>query len=143
MLELIIIPLVATLLTQVLKLTTDGIPRNFNWRHMISDYGGMPSSHTAFVTSLATVVGLREGFNSAAFAIAFVLMLVVVRDAIGFRREIGKNAILTNAIAKEVFNNGKAPEYLHERIGHTLPQVIVGFILGCAITIILFYLFTL
>lgn len=139
MFELIIIPVIVAMITQAIKLASDGIRGNLTWQHLISDYGGMPSSHTAFVASLATVVGLYEGFNSAAFAVSFVLMIVVIRDAIGFRREIGRNSVLTNKIAKQVFKGNKVT-YLPERIGHTIPQVIVGLALGSSLSVILFYL---
>jgi uncharacterized protein len=138
MFYLIIIPLIVAVITQGLKLITDGIPDNLTFRHIISDYGGMPSSHTAFVASLATVVGLHSGFNSSAFAISFVLMIVVVRDAIGFRREIGKNAIFTNTIAKKVLSKKERKELLNEKMGHTIPQVLVGFISGVLLSIIIY-----
>lgn len=143
MLELILIPIVVALTTQIVKLTIDGIPNNLNWQHLISDYGGMPSSHTAYVVSLATVIGLSQGFNSAAFAISFVLMLIVIRDAIGFRREIGRNAVFTNMLAKIIYKDAsssikKKLEFLNERVGHSLLEVIVGFIFGTCLSIILY-----
>jgi hypothetical protein len=68
MFELILIPVIVAAITQALKLIIDGIPNNFNWQHLVNDYGGMPSSHTSFVSALATVMGLSQGFNSPAFA---------------------------------------------------------------------------
>jgi len=114
-----------------------------NWQHLINDYGGMPSSHTAYVVSLATVVGLSQGFNSAAFAISFVLMLIVIRDAIGFRREIGRNAVFTNMLAKIIYKDAspsikKKLDFLNERVGHSLLEVIVGFICGATLSTILY-----
>ena len=141
MIELILIPLAIGAVTQVIKLSIDGIPNNLNWQHLLTDYGGMPSSHTAFVASLVTAVGIHEGINSAAFAVALVFMLVVIRDAIGLRREIGKNAILTNTIAKEVFKNKKEqPILLRERVGHTMPEVIAGLLVGFSLTAVLYLL---
>lgn len=138
MFQLIIIPILVGLITQIIKLMADGIPNNFSWRHLINDYGGMPSAHTAYASALTTVVALREGLDSAAFAISLILMIIVIRDAIGFRREIGRNAVLTNQIAKEVFKNKKV-EYLQERIGHTLPQILVGLIIGFGLSAVLFF----
>ena len=134
---LIIIPIVVAIITQAVKLIIDGIPNNFNWQHLINDYGGMPSSHTAFVSALAVVVGLTSGFDSAAFAIAFVLLIVVMRDAIGFRREIGRNAIFTNIVAKEIFKKRKA-EYLNEKMGHSPTEVLAGFLIGSGLAVLLF-----
>jgi uncharacterized protein len=144
MYELILIPIIVALITQAIKLTIDGIPNNLNWQHLISDYGGMPSSHTAFVTSASTVIGLSQGFDSAVFAISFVLMLIVIRDAIGFRREIGRNAVFTNMVAKQIFKGSttqtkKKIEFLSEKVGHTLPQVIVGFIVGVLLSGLLYW----
>ncbi|MFA6228328.1 MAG: divergent PAP2 family protein [Patescibacteria group bacterium] len=136
---LIIIPVLAALIAQVVKLSIDGINRNLNWRHMFADYGGMPSSHAAFVSALATVIALREGLDSAVFAVALVLTVIVLRDAIGFRREIGKNATLTNTIAKEIFPEN--PEVLiRERIGHTALEAAVGLIFGVILALILYAL---
>ncbi|MFA6918561.1 MAG: divergent PAP2 family protein [Patescibacteria group bacterium] len=142
MYQLIIIPIVVGAITQIIKLIIDGIPNNLNWQHIYNDYGGMPSSHTAFVVSLVTAVGFREGLDSAAFAIALILMLIVVRDAIGFRREIGRNATMTNLLAKEVFKSKKVlVPHLRERIGHSIPEVIAGALLGFSLTSILYLVF--
>ena len=138
MLSLIIIPILVAMVVQVLKLITDGIPNNLNWQHLMSDYGGMPSSHAALVASLVVMTGLESGINSPAFAIAFILMIIVIRDAAGFRREIGRNAVLTNTLAKEIFPEN--PEVLlTERIGHTGPEIIVGFIVGALLTFLLYW----
>ena len=146
MFELVLIPITVAIITQVLKLIIDGIPNNLNWQHIINDYGGMPSSHTAFVTSLATIIGLNQGFNSATFAISFVVMLIVIRDAVGFRREIGRNSIFTNMLAKHIYKNENIEtkekiEFLNEQVGHSLKQVIVGFIIGIGLSIFLYSFF--
>lgn len=139
MYTLVFIPVIIALIVQVVKLITDNTPNNLNWQHLMNDYGGMPSSHTAFVTSIMVLVGMQEGFGSIAFGLAFALFVVVVRDAVGFRREIGKNAVLTNMIAQEIFPEN--PEVLlTERIGHTPAEVIGGFLLGGALTFLLYYL---
>ena len=145
MFELLLIPIAVALFTQVLKLIIDGIPNNLSWQHIFSDYGGMPSAHTAFVSALATVIGLSQGFESASFAVAFILMLIVMRDAIGFRKEIGNNSVFTNMLAKEIYkktpiNTKRKIEFLQERIGHSKLQVTVGFIVGVCLTIILYSL---
>ncbi len=137
MLELIIIPILVGLITQAVKLIIDGIPNNLDWQHVVGDYGGMPSSHTAFVASLVTVIGLSQGLNSPSFAIALVLLAVVARDALGFRTEIGKNAAFTNLIAKQVFKHKKV-SLLNEKMGHHLSEVIVGFLTGVILSGILY-----
>lgn len=143
MFELILIPIIVAAITQIFKLIIDGIPNNLNWQHLVNDYGGMPSSHTSFVASLATVIGLSQGFSSVAFAISLALMVIVMRDAIGFRREIGRNAVFTNMLAKIIYKDAPAQtkskiDFLNERVGHSLPEVIIGFIVGICLSIILY-----
>jgi len=136
---LIIVPILVGAITQAIKLSIDGIPNNFSWQHLVGDYGGMPSSHAAFVTSLVTVVGLREGVGSAAFAIALVLMIVVLRDAVGFRREIGRNARMTNYLAKN-FIKDKKIKPLTERVGHKPTEVLMGMVLGAALSALIYFI---
>lgn len=138
--QLVIIPIAVALITQALKLIIDGIPNNFNWQHLINDYGGMPSAHTAFISSLTTTIGLTQGFNSAAFALSLALLAVVIRDAIGFRREIGKNAAFTNAIGKEIFKKKKV-SYLNEQMGHYLSEVLIGLAIGASLSVLFFMMF--
>lgn len=136
---IIIIPLLVALVTQVIKLTIDGIPNNLNWQYLFSDYGGMPSSHASLVTSLALITGLQTGFGEAPFAISFILAIIVIRDAVGFRREIGKNAELTNVLAEELFPTN--PEIqIRERVGHTPKEVVIGIIFGLVLTLIFYWL---
>ena len=143
MYELILIPLLVAIITQIIKLIIDGIPNNLNLQHLINDYGGMPSAPVSFVSSLATVIGLSQGFNSPAFAISFVLMAVVMRDAVGFRREISRNAVFTNMLAKIIYQDAKTEtkkklEFLNERIGHTVWEALAGLILGICLSIIIY-----
>lgn len=136
---MIVIPILVAIITQIIKLTTDNIPNNLNWQQLFNNYGGMPSSHAALVASLALMVGLEQGFGSAIFAVSFVLLAIVLRDAVGFRREIGKNAKLTNTIAKEIFPTN--PEVLlRERIGHTTKEALAGVVVGCVLTFLFYYL---
>lgn len=138
MYSLILIPFLVGLITQIIKLIIDSIPNNLDWQHLFKDYGGMPSAHTAFVTSLVTVIFLQEGINSAAFALALALAVIVIRDAIGFRKEIGYNAVLTNMLAQKIFPNN--PEIqIQERIGHSFKEVLVGLLLGIVLSLIFYW----
>ena len=103
--------------------------------------GGMPSSHTAFTLALALSVGLTEGFNTTAFAIAFALMGVVVYDAMGVRYETGKQGAVINQILNELFVEGKplTDERLKELVGHSPIEVLGGALTGIII-ILIFYL---
>ena len=99
---------------------------------MVGD-GGMPSGHSATVTSLAVISGLSYGFDSFQFAVTALLAIIVCHDAMGVRLETGKQAQLINELTKafEVWTKEDIPEIkLKEFVGHTPIQVIAGIILG-------------
>lgn len=100
--------------------------------------GGMPSSHSALVTGLATATGRVTGIDSAAFAIAVVLASIVMYDAAGVRRAVSIQARILNQMIDEAFQ-GKpfAEKRLRELIGHTPIQVLVGGLLGVGVALIL------
>lgn len=100
--------------------------------------GGMPSSHSALVMSLATATGRVVGITSAAFAISLVLAAIVMYDAAGVRRAVSIQARILNQMIDEAFE-GKpfAEERLRELIGHTPTQVIVGGLLGVGVALII------
>ncbi len=96
--------------------------------------GGMPSSHSSFVMAMSTSVGLVHGWNSSIYAISLVLSLIVMYDASGVRRAVGKQAAILNQIIEDMANDKPFPEEkLKELIGHTPVQVLVGAILGILI----------
>ena len=94
--------------------------------------GGMPSSHTAFVTSLAIMVGATLGFDSACFAIAVILAAIVMYDASGVRHETGVQGQVLNEIVRKVFVDGQpiTDVELKELVGHTKVEVAGGFVVG-------------
>lgn len=94
--------------------------------------GGMPSSHTAFVVSLAIMTGWLAGFDKPEFAVAVVLACIVMYDASGVRRETGLQAEVINDIIQKVFVDGKpiTDVELKELIGHTKVEVAGGFVVG-------------
>ncbi len=97
--------------------------------------GGMPSSHAALVVSLATSIGLQEGFNSPIFALSLVVALVVMYDAAGVRRAAGKQAAVLNEIVAELQSlHTIREEKLIELLGHTPVEVIAGAALGIIIS---------
>ncbi len=96
--------------------------------------GGMPSSHSALVTGLATATGRLEGLGSPTFAIAVVLASIVMYDAAGVRRAVSLQARILNQMLDEVFTGQPiAEKRLRELIGHTPVQVFVGGLLGIAV----------
>ena len=108
--------------------------RDFDWKDLIVT-GGMPSSHSSFVTSLVTIIYLVEGVSSS-LVVSLVLAAIVIRDAFGVRRSVGEEGLLLNKIAK----NLKMHKKLHYSMGHTPMQVLVGGILGVVVALIVYYI---
>ena len=120
---------------QVLKVIIYAyINRELNWERLFGD-GGMPSGHSATVSSLAVFTGLRCGFDSAVFAIAAVFAIVVCHDATGVRQETGKQAVVINEMI-EYFSSLAERKFTHmelkEFVGHTPLQVAAGISIGIA-----------
>jgi uncharacterized protein len=100
--------------------------------------GGMPSSHSALVTGLATATGRIAGVSSAAFAITVVLASIVMYDAAGVRRAVSIQARILNQMIDEAFQGSPmAEKRLRELIGHTPIQVIVGGMLGIGVGLLM------
>ena len=100
--------------------------------------GGMPSSHSALVTGLATATGRVMGVNSASFAITVVLASIVMYDAAGVRRAVSIQARIINQMIDEAFQgHPMAEKRLRELIGHTPIQVLVGALLGIGIGLLM------
>ena len=100
--------------------------------------GGMPSSHSATVCALATATGVVYGGGSFEFAIAVILAIIVMHDAMGVRRETGIQAKVINEMLEVFTNMGKKmspEEKLKEFVGHTPLQVLAGAILGILIAV--------
>jgi hypothetical protein len=97
--------------------------------------GGMPSSHSAFVSALATGIGLKDGWASTTFALAVVFALIVMYDAAGVRLAASKQAATLNKIIDELFDEGEFHhEHLKELLGHTPIEVFAGSLLGIVIS---------
>ena len=127
----------AWLTAQLLKVVT-GVFRmkKFSVVEMFFGTGGMPSSHTAAVTSLACSIAIRQGLGSASFAICAILAMIVMRDATGMRRQVGEQAKVLNNILQQL-KNAKGHEAtqkaLDELAGHTPLQVAAGVVVGVVI----------
>ncbi len=136
--RILISAFLAWLIAQVSKTLYELIrERKLILRRLVSS-GGMPSSHSALVTGLATATGRVDGLGSATFAIAFVLAAIVMYDAAGVRRAVSIQARILNQMIDEAFQ-GKpfAEKRLRELIGHTPFQVFVGALLGIVIGLLL------
>lgn len=93
--------------------------------------GGMPSSHSSLVMGLSTAVGLKVGWGSSLYAVALAFSLIVMYDASGVRRAVGKQAIILNTIIEDLYKHKhiESPR-LKELVGHTPYEVFAGAALG-------------
>lgn len=127
---------------QVLKVIIHAIiNKKFDISRLFGD-GGMPSGHSATVSSLAVICALTYGTGSVQFAITAILAIIVCHDAMGVRMETGKQSVILNEMIKELelFNSKKLPEVkLKEFVGHTLVQVIAGALIGSANAFCMYY----
>ena len=133
----IIVPLLLWFGIQTFKVIWDLITtRKFNFKRILGA-GGMPSSHSAVVSSLAVLIGKTQGWGSPIFALAMIFACVVMYDAAGIRRAAGKQAQLLNKIVNTPGLSGvQVQEKLVEVLGHTPIQVFVGALLGIIVGII-------
>ncbi|MFA5644571.1 MAG: divergent PAP2 family protein [Patescibacteria group bacterium] len=137
-------PFISAFLAQIIKIIL--VKKN---KMKIKDlirlsYSGMPSGHSAFVISLATIIGLSEGFTSSLFALSLAFAVIIINDALRLRRYLGQQGAIINILIKDLkedqFLDEKYP-ILRERIGHTIVEVIAGILLGLIIGILMFKLF--
>lgn len=127
----IYIPFLLWLFIQLFKFITDLIiNKKINLKRLMGA-GGMPSSHSAVVSSLAILIGKEYGFDSGIFALSLIMAFVVMYDAAGVRRAAGKQASILNKILETPgLTTGEVQEKLIEALGHTPIQVFVGAIIG-------------
>lgn len=126
---------------QILKSITGVFKvKKFTLTEFFFGTGGMPSSHTASVAALVTACGVKYGLGSGLFAISFILAMIVVRDAMGMRRQVGEHSKALNLIFKELVE-AKNPEHtqkaFNELAGHTPLQVFAGMAVGLTVALLL------
>ncbi|HLD27808.1 MAG TPA: divergent PAP2 family protein [Patescibacteria group bacterium] len=133
----LLLPIIVSLIVQAVKVILDLIKKRFSW-HRTLGYGGMPSSHSALVCSLAAMVYLLDGLN-VAFFISAVLAIVVMRDAIGLRGYLTMHGKVLNRLIKDLPDE-KEYKYpvLEETIAHSFLQILIGGILGVVLTLLFF-----
>lgn len=129
--KFIYVPLLTWFGIQLFKVIWDLVTtKKFNFKRILGA-GGMPSSHSAVVTCLATLIGKSEGVDSIMFAMATIFAMVVMYDAAGVRRAAGKQARILNKIVETPGLTGiEVQEKLVEVLGHSPTQVFVGAIIG-------------
>jgi acid phosphatase family membrane protein YuiD len=127
---------VSWILAQALKIPIDLFQsRQWNWALFFAA-GGMPSSHSALVTSTAMAVGLHFGFDSPLFGVATALAMIVVYDATGIRRQAGMQAQKINILIEELLKGHPvSQEHLIEVLGHTPLEALGGVLLGLVVAV--------
>lgn len=128
----LLISLCSWFIAQVIKVIINAIVhKKIIWERLVGD-GGMPSGHSATVSSLAVSVGLIRGFGSVEFALAAILAVIVCHDAMGVRQEAGKQAMMLNEIIRILEEDALPEVKLKELVGHTPLQVLAGILIGIA-----------
>lgn len=132
--------LASGLSTQILKAFASIIwEKRLNW-HRVLEAGGMPSSHSASSVTLASMVGFEQGFGSIYFAVAVYIAFVVMYDAAGVRRAVGRQSIILNRIIESrAMKKRVGGETLKELLGHTPIEVLAGAIIGLAWALLFHY----
>ena len=133
----LIVPFATWFFIQLFKLIYDLVTtKKFNFKRILGA-GGMPSSHSAVVVALCTMIGKSYGVNSAIFGLSVVFAFVVMYDAAGVRRAAGKQAKLLNKIVQTPgLSNVEVTEKLQEVLGHTPTQVFAGAFIGLIVGLI-------
>ena len=133
------VALLACFVAQVLKTLINFILLGkFQLERMWGD-GGMPSAHSATVCAMVIATARSEGFGSAIFAVAAVVAIITMHDAMGVRRETGEQAKVLNKMIEQWIDvtEKNAPflqnMHLKEMVGHTPLQVLAGFVVGCVV----------
>ena len=135
-------PVTSWLVAQVMKVIINAIiHKKLDWERLVGD-GGMPSGHSATVSSLAMFALLKSGPSSFEFAVCAILAIIVCHDAMGVRWETGKQAQAINEIIRtvEVLSKQDLPEVkLKELVGHTPVQVLAGITIGICNALLFFF----
>lgn len=130
---LLITAISSWMIAQIIKVSIHAfISKKIDISRLFGD-GGMPSGHSATVSSLAIICAMVYGTGSIYFAICAILAVIVCHDAMGVRRETGKQAVIINELIKAfgVLTEEKLPEIkLKEFVGHTPIQVFAGILIG-------------
>jgi uncharacterized protein len=133
---------------QVLKVPIQFLKTgSWNWSVAVEP-GGMPSSHSAGVASLAAYTAMKKGIGSIEFAISAIYGLVVMYDAMGIRRHAGEIAVEVNELDQKVealanehpgVYHEKREQILEEKLGHMPAEVLGGTVLGILVGALSFY----
>lgn len=137
--KVLVIPFLVLIITQVFKTIYFSIKNKKLDLFTLLTTGGLPSSHSSLVSSLATVVLKVNGAGSSEFAIAVILAIIVMYDASGIRKAAGEHAKILNEMMEEKeYYSSKEYKKLKELLGHTKLEVFIGLLTGIFLTIVLY-----
>jgi acid phosphatase family membrane protein YuiD len=132
----LVTPLVTWVTVGPIKFLINSIKAR-KWAFNLVGNGGFPSNHSAVVSSMATLIALREGIGHPAFGVAVTLCFIVIIDANSLRQHVGRQAAAINRLAE-----GKPDhKWLRERMGHTVVEILGGLATGIAIGHVVYALF--
>lgn len=144
MFQYIFPPIVACLLAQGMKIFLPILEKKPPRWHKFFETGGMPSSHSAMVMALLTVVSINNGVSSSLFGVALVFSLIVMYDASGVRQAVGKHARVINQLIAHLKQNEKIEfdqaileKNLKEAVGHTILEVLGGACVGVIVALMM------
>ncbi len=134
---LIIVPLTCGLLAQFVKFIIFSLKHGLDWRFLL-EYGHMPSSHTAMMSALICSIAYRDGVESSAFAVALIITVLVVSDAMRLRMYIGSYGRTLNNLLDHLRIEEDQDSYkLKERVGHRPMEILAGIFLGTFCSMVL------
>jgi acid phosphatase family membrane protein YuiD len=135
-LSYVLTPLLAWFIAGISKFTINSIKAKQLAFGLIG-YGGLPSNHSAIVSSMAALIALKEGIGNPAFGVAITLAFIVLLDANSLRRQVGKHAAAINKLSA----GASGHQSLRERMGHTQLEIIAGSVVGIAVAFIVNVMF--
>jgi acid phosphatase family membrane protein YuiD len=127
-LSYVLTPFIAWFVAGTLKFIINSI-RAKQFAFGLVGYGGLPSNHSAIVSSMAALIGLKAGISEPAFGVAVTLAFIVILDASSLRRQVGRHAAAINLLASADVSHS----VLRERMGHTRVEIAAGIIVGIAV----------
>jgi len=130
----VLTPFLAWLVTGILKFLINSL-RARRFAFDLIGYGGMPSNHSAIVSSIAMLIALKEGVSNSSFGVAIALAFIVILDAASLRRQVGKHAAAINKLSYLSKENQPS---LRERMGHTRIEILAGVLTGSAVAYLVY-----
>jgi hypothetical protein len=142
---ILLTPLIAASCAQIIKVLIKQKGQKLSLKDFFKfTYAGMPSGHSALMTSTTVIIGLTYGFSSAMFAFSFIIALIIINDAVRLRRYLGQHGEIINVLVKELKSDDileKKYPHLLENIGHTPIQVFAGIGLGILVSVAMHFIF--